>query len=295
MILEELLLKINFLEFIGNKKIKISNVSIFDETNTESSIIMWVNAKNSDRANFLLYGILICEKTEDIQFKPTCNYIIVENARSVFNDVVNILFPKEHVFGISSSATIDSSCKISSSAYIGNNVVIERNCQIGENTIIGHNTVINEGSIIGQNVVIGSNNVIGGTGFGYVKDNDRLYKQMNHIGNVIIEDGVEVGNNTCIDRAVMGSTILKKNCKIDNLVHIAHGVIIGENSLIIAHAMIAGSSVIGKNVWVAPGACILNKISVSDNSTIGMGAVVIKNVEIDGDIVVGNPAKSIKK
>jgi UDP-3-O-[3-hydroxymyristoyl] glucosamine N-acyltransferase len=131
-------------------------------------------------------------------------------------------------------------------------------------------------------------------GFGYEKDEDGHYQVIPHIGGVLIEENVEIGNNTCIDRAVLGNTILKKNCKIDNLVHIAHGVIVGENSLVIAHAMVGGSTVIGDNVWVAPNAALINKITIGDNATIGLGAVVVKNVG-ENDTVIGNPAKPMIK
>ncbi len=293
--LNDILSKIDYNRFIGNKETVITNVAIFDESNDDNSILMWVNAKNLSRANQLNIGTLICETIEGIEIKPTCNYIVCDKPRMNFNKVIGLLFPKSAIQGISAHASCDPSAVISSSAYIGDFAVIEANCRIGNNSQIGHNTVIKEGTVIGNDVIIGSNNVIGGIGFGYEKDIDGHYVQINHIGNVKIEDGVEIGNNTCVDRAVMGSTLLKKNCKIDNLVHIAHGAVIGENSLVIAHAMIAGSSVVGNNVWVAPGAHILNKISISDNTTIGMGAVVLKSVITEGDIMVGNPAKSIKK
>ncbi|MNL41568.1 UDP-3-O-acylglucosamine N-acyltransferase [compost metagenome] len=92
----------------------------------------------------------------------------------------------------------------------------------------------------------------------------------------------------------MGSTILNENVKVDNLVHIAHGVVVGKNSLIIANAMIGGSTIIGENVWIAPSSSLINKINVSDNAVVGLGAVCLKSVST-GDVVVGNPAKSIKK
>lgn len=130
-------------------------------------------------------------------------------------------------------------------------------------------------------------------GFGYEKNEQGDYEVLPHIGNVIIKDNVEIGNNNCIDRAVLGSTILHKNVKVDNLVHIAHGVVIDENSLIIAHAMIGGSTEIGKNVWVSPGALIINKLKVEDNSLIGMGAVVVRKVD-KNTVVAGNPAKYLK-
>jgi UDP-3-O-[3-hydroxymyristoyl] glucosamine N-acyltransferase len=291
----EILKNVNYNSFIGNNQTEIRNISIFDEHNIDTEILMWVNAKNLHKVSELNYGTVICESLDNIHPKNTVNYILSDKPRLLFNNVIALLFPPNLIKGIEKSAIIDTSVKVDVTAYIGHNVVVESGCIIGKMTVIGHNTVVKKDTIIGSNVIIGSNNVIGGIGFGYEKDLDGSYTQINHIGKVCIEDGVEIGNNTCIDRAVMGSTLLKKNCKIDNLVHIAHGATIGENSLIIANAMIAGSSIIGNNVWVAPSANVLNKISISNNTTIGMGAIVLKSIITEGDIVVGNPAKSIKK
>lgn len=293
--LRNLLEQVDYKEFIGNGSIEINNVKVFDENNNGLNVLMWVNNKNLDKLNNLKFGTVVCESLEDIELQNTCNYIVSNNPRLLFNNIIKLLFPKIDKIGFEKSAVVDPTCVLGINIYIGQNVVVEQNCVIGSNTIIGHNTVIKSETIIGSNVIIGSNNVIGGIGFGYEKDLDGFYTPIHHLGNVLIEDYVEIGNNTCIDKAVMGSTILKKNSKVDNLVHIAHGAVIGENSLIIANAMIAGSSIIGNNVWVAPSSSVLNKISISDNSTIGMGAVVLKNVIEPGDILVGNPAKSIKK
>jgi UDP-3-O-[3-hydroxymyristoyl] glucosamine N-acyltransferase len=177
---------------------------------------------------------------------------------------------------------------------IGENVVIEAGSSIGDNMQIGHNTVLKKDTQIYAHVKIGANNVIGGVGFGYEYNADGAWELIPHIGNVVIEEGVEIGNCTCIDKAVLGSTILRKNCKIDNLVHIAHGVEIGENALVIAHAMVAGSVRVGKNSWIAPGALIINHIFIGEYTTIGLGAVVINDVA-DNQIVVGNPAKKLRE
>ena len=201
---------------------------------------------------------------------------------------------KEIVYEIESTSYIHPSSSISSNVKIGHNVVIENNVVIEEFTIIGSNTVILKNTKIGKRVKIGCNNTIGGTGFGYEKNENNKYELIPHIGNVIIEDDVEIGNNTTIDKAVIGSTFIRKNSKVDNLVHIAHGVEIGENSLIIANSMIAGSVKIGKNVWVAPSVSILNKKTIKDNSVIGMGAVVLRDVE-NNEVIVGNPGKLLKK
>ena len=150
-----------------------------------------------------------------------------------------------------------------------------------------------DNTIIGNNVTIGCNNTIGGVGFGYEKDEFGEYKLIKHIGNVVINDGVEIGNNTCIDRGVIGSTIIGENCKIDNLVHIAHGVNIGKNSLIIANSMIAGSVTIGKNVWIAPSTSVINGAKIGDNSMTGIGTVVIRDIG-NNELHIGIPSKKIK-
>ena len=108
----------------------------------------------------------------------------------------------------------------------------------------------------------------------------------------MIEDRVEIHDNTCICRAVMGSTIIRENAKIDNLVHIAHGVEIGKNSLVIANAMIAGSAKIGENCWIAPSASILNQLEIGDDSIVGMGAVVLKSAPKNSKLV-GNPSRNL--
>ena len=262
----------------------------------EANQLCWCSEKNTEELNQLSVGTVICiNTTPESYFKKNCNYILVENPRLAFKNVIELFFvDQDVVYDIANTAVIHPSSKISEKVRIGHNVIVEEDVEVGTQTIIGHNTVILKGTKIGKNVKIGSNNTIGGIGFGYEKNKNGTYEVIPHIGNVIIEDDVEIGNNTAIDRAVLGSTHLKKNCKIDNLVHIAHGVEIGENSLIIANSLIGGSTKIGKNVWVSPSASVLNKKIIGNNAVIGMGAVVIKDVASE-DVVAGNPAKSIKK
>lgn len=139
---------------------------------------------------------------------------------------------------------------------------------------------------------IGAHCVIGGNGFGIVDyKGERLV--MPHHGNVVISEGVIIHNHVCIDRAVLGSTYIGPDTAIDNFVHIAHGVQIGQRATICAHATIGGSVVIGDDVFIGIGANIKNKIKIGNNVTIGAGAVVVKDVP-DGVTVVGNPARDIK-
>ncbi len=193
-------------------------------------------------------------------------------------------------------SVIHKTACISENAIIGNHVIIEafvvveENVTIGNLCIIGANTVIKKNTVIADNVVIGSCNVIGGVGFGYAKrENSNEYDQLPHYGGVIIKDKVHIGNNTCIDRGSLSDTVIEEGVKIDNLVHIAHNVKIGKNSLIIACSMIAGSVVIGENCWVAPSVIIRNGIIIGENSTLGMGCLVTKDIPAN-ITVTGSPA-----
>jgi UDP-3-O-[3-hydroxymyristoyl] glucosamine N-acyltransferase len=188
------------------------------------------------------------------------------------------------------TAAISPQAKIGENVHVAAYAVIEGNVTIGHNSSIGAGSVLKSNTVIGQHVVIGANNVLGGDGFGYVKNEaTQEYELFPHLGGVVIEDHVHIGNNTCIDRGSLKDTIIHQGVKIDNLVHIAHNVTIGKNSLIIACSMIAGSVVIGENCWVAPSSSVRNGIYIGDNTTIGLGSVVTKSVGAD-ETVAGNPA-----
>ncbi|MCF6365110.1 MAG: hypothetical protein L3J35_02800 [Bacteroidales bacterium] len=293
--LKEIIDKIEIVEFTGNPKTIIKNLIKLNPDNEDAENLFWCNDKNLLKLNNLKAGTVIVSNNFDKKNVNTdCNYIITENPRRTFMQVVKLFFYEKETAQIAASTKIHDSVKIGKNVFIGENVVIEKKCTIGDNTRINHNTVIFKDTIIGHNVVIGSNCTVGGIGFGYEKDKEGKFELIPHIGNVIIENNVEIGNNTCIDKAVLGSTILKENSKIDNLVHIAHGVTVGENSVVIANAMVAGSVMIGKNVWIAPSASILNQLTIEDNSLVGMAANVVKKVN-EREVVAGNPAKFIKK
>lgn len=191
------------------------------------------------------------------------------------------------------SSTISDKSFVGENTSIGPGVIIEGDVTIGSNCTIGANSVIKKHTIIENNVIIGSCNVIGGDGFGYVLNETTMeYDHFPHYGGVVIKDNVHIGNNTCIDRGSLSNTIIQQGVKIDNLVHIAHNVQIGKNSIIIACSMIAGSVVIGENSWVAPSATIRNGIQIGSNSTIGLASTVTKSIE-DGTTVLGSPAMPI--
>lgn len=293
--LKEILNSIDYIDYQGAKELIINEVVSLDFINGKDNAISWCNDKNLNKLEKVnSSSLIIVSKFVNSEVVDRLNCIIVDNPRRTFQEVLLKFFTKKREAKINKTAFIDKDCILGNNVFIGYNVVIENKCTIGENVVILHNTVILEGTIIGDNVVIGSNNTIGGIGFGYEKTDIGDFKLIPHIGNVVIGDNVDIGNNTCIDRAVLGSTILEENVKVDNLVHIAHGVKVGRNSVVIANAMVAGSVNIGENSWIAPSSSIINKKSVGDNALVGLGAVVTKNVE-SNTIVAGNPAKFIRK
>ena len=147
---------------------------------------------------------------------------------------------------------------------------------------------------IAAGVRIGCNCTIGLPGFGYEKDQAGAYWRFPHLGGVRIEADVEIGSNTCIDRGSLGDTVIGRGCKIDNLVHVAHNVVLGNNAVVIANTMLGGSVTIGAGAWVAPSVTIMNQATIGAGATLGLGAVVLKDVA-PGQVIVGNPGKVLEK
>ncbi len=218
---------------------------------------------------------------------------VSENAKQIILEISKLFFSRTFVSIIHFSAVISTKSTIGKNPFISSGVVVDDNVSIGENVFIEPNVYIQQNVIIGNNVIIKANSVIGGNGFGYVKQSDDTFEYLPHFGKVIIEDNVHIGSNSCIDRGSLSDTILRKGCKIDNLVHIAHNVEIGENTLVIANALIAGSVKIGKNCWIAPSSTIKNGIEIGDNVTVGMSTLVLKSIN-DNETVVGVPGKLLK-
>jgi len=184
---------------------------------------------------------------------------------------------------------IDKNVVIGKGSEIHPHVIIEEGSVIGENTFIYSGVKIYKGSIIGSNCLIHSGVVIGSDGFGFAPQEDGSYKKIPQTGNVILEDEVEVGANTTIDRATMGSTILRKGVKIDNLVQIAHNVEIGEHSVVAAQAGISGSAKIGKHCQIAGQVGITGHLSIADKTIIGPQSGVPKSIKTPGKVWTGTP------
>jgi UDP-3-O-[3-hydroxymyristoyl] glucosamine N-acyltransferase len=275
-----------------NIKSKVIDRVINDINKSSEDAIMWLNEKNFNLVKKIESGTIICGRNSDINdVSNNISLIIVDNPRLTFSSVLREFFYSKIIHKI--QIELPEDVIIGKNINISKGTIIEEDVEIGENTYIGYNNVILKGTKIGKNVIIGNNNTIGGDGFGYEKNSNGDYDHIPHIGNVIIEDNVEIGNNNCIDRAVIGSTMLRKNSKIDNLVHIAHGVEIGENSLIIANSMIAGSTTVGQNTWIGPSTSIINKCKIGSNSMTGIGTVVVKSIE-NNELHIGVPSKKLR-
>lgn len=180
-------------------------------------------------------------------------------------------------------------CAIGDNSIIGDNVSIGKNTSIGKNCIIYSGVQIYPGMKIGDNVILHSNAVIGSDGFGNAPQPDGSWKKIEHLGNVIIGNNVEIGACTTVDRAEMESTIIGNGVKIDNLCQIAHNVEIGDNTVMAAQTGIAGSAKIGKNCIFAGQVGIVGHITIADNTTVAAKSSVTNHVKKPGQIILGNP------
>lgn len=185
---------------------------------------------------------------------------------------------------------------VSDGAKIGNNVKIYPQVFIGENVIIGDNTTLFAGvkvysdCVIGKDCIIHSGTVIGSDGFRFAPENEAGQRKIPQIGNVIIEDDVEIGANCAIDRATLGSTILRRGVKFDNLIHIAHNVEVGEDSYLAACNVVAGSTKIGKNCMFSGQVGIVGHLQIADNTIITAQSGISKSITKSGEMYMGSPA-----
>lgn len=235
--------------------------------------------------------------------------IVSDNPYLSFVKAVKQFIPERdsHLTGIHATAVVAASAGVGRDVCLGPHVVIEDGAQVGDNTVIlagtyvgkrcrigsdcliYPNVSIREDTIIGDRVILHAGAVLGSDGFGYARDGD-VYLKIPQIGNVVLEDDVEVGANVTIDRAATGSTVIGRGTKIDNLAMIAHNVRIGENSIIVAQVGIGGSTEIGKGVNLAGQAGVAGHIKIGDGAVIAAQAGVTKSVKA-GTCVSGYPAR----
>ncbi|WP_082077930.1 UDP-3-O-(3-hydroxymyristoyl)glucosamine N-acyltransferase [Thermus filiformis] len=283
------------LRVIGPIKRTVTHPAPIREARDESAVTFCRKAgfEALDLIRSTKAGVILCP--EDVAFDESefsgKTIIKVRNPRLSFMRLVEAFFSQPKPRGIHPTAVIESDAEIHPEVYIGPFTYVGTKCIIGEGTVIYGHVHIYSNTRIGRNVTIHAGTVIGADGFGYERDENGELEKFPHIGGVLIEDNVEIGANTTIDRGTLGDTIIREGAKIDNLVHIAHNVVVGRNAAVIAHAMVGGSTHIGDYAWIAPSACLRNGVSIGDRAMIGLGALVVSDVP-EGTTVMGVPARA---
>lgn len=297
----------------GNPEVKVSSLSKIEE-GKPGSISFLSNPDYNEYIYTSKASIVIVndsfEAEKEFVSKPTL--IRVDDARMAFAKLLDAYQQyKNNLSGIHPSAIIEESAEIGVNVYIGpltyvakgakigDNTKIRANCVIGENVVVGENTLlhynvtINEECLIGSHCTIQPGAVIGGDGFGFQPNQENNYHKVPHIGNVILEDHVEIGANTTIDRATLGSTIIRKGVKLDNLIQVAHNVEIDQNTVIASQTGVAGSVYIGKNCMVGGQVGFAGHQRIADGTKIAAQSGIAKDIKKEDGIFQGSPALPI--
>ncbi|MDR0570747.1 MAG: hypothetical protein LBG71_05975 [Clostridiales Family XIII bacterium] len=229
------------------------------------------------------YGNIFLTSAEVAAQCPRLRAAVVESPRRVFFNLHNFLADGDAYRRPQRPNRIGAGCKISPLAYVA-----DHNVTIGDRVVIEEFVSIKENTVIGDNARVRAGSVIGGDGFEYKREGGRVVA-VRHLGGVVIEEAVTIASNTCVDKAIFpeDDTVLKKGCKIDNLVYIAHAAVIGEGSFLVAGTTIGGRAVVGRNVFVGMNASVRNGASVGDDVFIGMGVAVTADVGDGARVTLG--------
>lgn len=293
----------------GNPAATVSSFSKIEEAK-EGQLSFLANPKYEDYLYSSKASIIILNSSLQLKQPVKAALIRVENAYTAFATLLQIYqqIQADKLIGIQENSFIANSAKLGENvyvaafAYLSNDVVVGNDVKIfphvflGSNVKIGNNVTIHSGvkiyhdCVIGNNVTIHSGVVLGSDGFGFAPQPDGTYKKVPQIGNVVVEDYVEIGANATIDRATLGSTLVKTGAKLDNLIQIAHNVEVGKNTVIAAQAGVSGSTKIGDNVMIGGQAGIVGHISIADGAKINAQSGVSKTIKTPNTTVTGSPA-----
>lgn len=300
-------------EVEGNPDIKVNNVAKIEEAEA-GTLAFLANPKYAKHLYTTNASIVLINKDYKLESKVQATLIRVDNAYESFAKLLELAEQARPVKqGVSPLAYIDETAKIGDGVYIapfvyiGENAIIEDHVKlnphvfIDDHVIVKKNTTLNSGvkvyheCQIGENCIIHAGAVIGSDGFGFAPDENNVYRKIPQLGNVLVEDHVEIGSNTTIDRATMGSTIIRKGAKLDNLNQIGHNVQIGENTVIAAQSGVAGSTKIGKNCQFGGQSGIAPHIQIADGVKVTPQAGIPNTIKEEGAIVMGTPAFNIRE
>ena len=299
-------------EIVGNSKIEVNSLAKIED-GEKGDICFLSNEKYTQHIYSTKASIIIVNTSFKSETEIVPTLIKVKDAYSSFSLLLELYNKVQfNDVGVSKKADIQENCLIGKNVFvgtftsisegvtIGNNVKIKPNCYIGKNVTIGDNTIIYSNVSIYDNCLIGKNNiihsgvVIGSDGFGFAPNSENNYDKISQIGNVITRNDVEIGANTCIDRATMGSTKIGKGVKLDNLIQIAHNVEIGDHTVIAAQSGIAGSSKIGKNCMIGGQTAVSGHITIANGVKIAGQSGIASSIKQVGKIVQGPMAFDIK-
>lgn len=293
-------------EVIGNANAEVSTLSKIEE-GVEGSLTFLSNPKYQNYIYSTKASITIVNKSFVADAPVETTLIKVDDAYASFTKLLEFYNEvKQNKTGVEQPSFIADNAKLGSNIYLGafsyigqnvvlgDNVKIYPNCFVGDNVVIGDNCVVFAGAKIysetniGNNCTIHSGAIIGADGFGFAPNPDGTYTKIPQIGNVVIEDNVDIGSCTTIDRATMGSTIIRKGVKLDNQIQIAHNVEIGENTVIAAQTGVAGSTKIGKNGMIGGQVGISGHLTIGNNVRIQAQSGVGRNIK-DNEVLQGSP------
>jgi UDP-3-O-[3-hydroxymyristoyl] glucosamine N-acyltransferase len=293
----------------GDGNVTVSSFGKIEEA-VSGELSFLANPKYEEYLYTTQASIIITNEGLELKQKVNATLIRVPDAYTAFATLLtkyqelktNQLTGIQQPSYIATTASLGTNVFVGAFAFIGENAKIGNNVKIfpgvilGDNAKIGDNTILYAGTkiyfdcVIGKNVIIHAGTVIGSDGFGFAPQADGTFKKIPQIGNVVIEDFVEIGANSTIDRATMGSTIIKAGAKLDNLIQIAHNVEIGNNSVIAAQAGISGSTKVGNNVMMGGQAGTIGHIIIADGTKINGQSGVSKSIKKPNTTVTGSPA-----
>ncbi|HTB51196.1 MAG TPA: UDP-3-O-(3-hydroxymyristoyl)glucosamine N-acyltransferase [Ferruginibacter sp.] len=293
----------------GNTEVSVGSFGKIEEAQP-GQLAFLANPKYEEYLYTTAASVILINASQELKQPVAATLVRVPDAYSAFATLLDKYqqLQTQQLSGIQQPSHIAATAKhgenvfigafayIGEKAVVGNGTKIFPNVFIGDNVTIGNNSIIHPGvkiyhdCIVGNNVVIHAGTVVGGDGFGFAPLADGTFKKVPQIGNVVIEDFVEIGANTTIDRGTIGSTLIKAGAKLDNLVQIAHNVEVGNNTVIAAQSGISGSTKIGKNVMIGGQVGIVGHIQIADGSKINAQSGVSKSVKTPNTVLTGSPA-----
>ena len=300
-------------EIEGNADIKVNTIAKIEEGQT-GALSFLANPKYEHYLYITKSSVVLVNKSFVPAQKVEATLIKVENAYEAFASLLRLVDQaRPRKKGIHATAIIESTAKIGSDvfigpyAYIGENCIIGDGCSIyphvyiGDNTKLGNDCTINPGvkiyhdCILGDGCTIHAGTVIGSDGFGFAPQSESEFMKIPQLGNVVLEDHVEIGANVTIDRATMGSTFIRRGVKLDNLIQIGHNVEVGENTVMAAQTGISGSTKIGKNCMFGGQVGLSGHLKIANGTKIGAQGGILGDVKEENTTIIGSPAIELRQ